>query len=85
MQIMVGTNKLRSGGTRYSINYTIPHDGYIRNHSNDIGLIRLQTPIEFNENVQAIRYSTLHVPENTELKVFGFGQLSVSIIYKQLS
>lgn len=75
---MVGINKLSSNGIRYSTDYTIAHENYKPFHSNDIGLIRLQKPIQFNEKVLPIHYSTIEVPVNTELQVFGFGQLAVS-------
>lgn len=79
VEILVGTNKLSSGGTRYSIKNTIPHEHYDEpEYAHDIALIRLRTPIEFNENIQPITYSTTEVPENTEMQVFGFGRLAVS-------
>lgn len=79
LKVVVGTTEL-STGTEYPTDYTIAHDDYIPYHSNDIGLIRLLKPIQFNENVQPIHYSTLEVPVNTKLKVFGFGKLSVRVL-----
>lgn len=79
--VVVGTNKLSSGGTSYMANKTIVHKLFVRSvYTYDIGLIRLQTPIEFNEKVQPIEYSAKVIePGTTGLKLTGWGLLSVSI------
>lgn len=78
MQVIVGIQKLSSGGKRHQAKYSIIHENYdVPKFSHDIALIRVQTPIVFNEKVQPITYSTIEVPEKTELQVFGFGKLAV--------
>lgn len=78
----MGTNKLNAGGERYRVQHAIPHEDYNNpEFANDIAVIRLAMPIEFNEKVQPIHFSMIPVPVHTDLKVFGFGRLSVSILY----
>lgn len=84
IEILVGTNKLSSGGTRYKVKKTIKHEFYYMPEylspdvTYDIAMIWVQTPIEFNDNVQPIKYSMDEVEENDQLIVYGFGSLSVS-------
>lgn len=80
IEVLVGTNKLSgSGGTRYKANETIWHDFYYSETlAYDIALLRVDTPIEFNKNVQPITYSAKEVPPNAELFFSGWGKTSVS-------
>lgn len=41
----------------------------------DIGLIRLQTPIEFNEKVQPIKISPEKIKGGVDMLVFGYGRV----------
>lgn len=83
MEILVGTNKLSSGGARYKVKMTITHDDYFTPEFsdpdivNDIGLIHVQTPIQFNEKVQPIKYSTNEVKADELLQISGWGYLNV--------
>lgn len=45
---------------------------------NDIALVRVQMPIQFNDKVQPIQYSTEEVEAGEQLQVTGYGRLSVS-------
>lgn len=77
VEILVGTSQWSSGGERYSIKTAIPHEHYDDpEYANDIALIRLLTPIKFNENVQPIKFSSHEVPDNTGMQVYGFGRLA---------
>lgn len=72
--ILVGTNDLSSGGERYTVNQLIMHDKYNEpEYANDIGLIRLDYPINFNDKVQPIALETKGVPCAKELKLTGWG------------
>lgn len=80
-EVLVGTSELNSGsGQRYRVRNTISHDQFNGRYSfsYDIALVRLQTPIQFNDRVQAIKFSNKVIPENTRLLVSGFGQRWVS-------
>lgn len=59
----------------------IAHEKYNRpNFAYDIGLILIDGSIEFNEKVQPIKFSNKFVNEGAELRVTGWGRLSVSIL-----
>lgn len=85
IEILVGTNKLSSGGMRYKVKKTIKHEFFFMPEyldpdvTYDIALIMVQTPIQFNNKVQPIKYSIEEVGENENLRVYGWGSLSVSI------
>lgn len=78
-EVLVGTNQWRFGGTRYKVNMTIVNEwyGYPAKHSNDIALIRVSEPFEFNAKVQPIEYSREAVPVHTKLTLTGWGKLSL--------
>lgn len=81
VEILVGTNKLCSGGTRYSTNKTFIHDNYTKsNYAYDIALIRVQSPIEFNSKVQPIKISPKVIEPETQLKVTGWGYITVIVL-----
>lgn len=72
---------MSSGGTVYHVKEFIVHEFYQANiYANDIGLIRVQKPIKFNDRVQPITLSPDAVPENSKLVVTGWGRLGVNII-----
>lgn len=78
VQIIVGTNQWKSG-TQYGAEKFIIHEGYDKpRFAYDIGLIRMQTPIEFNDRVQPIKFSVEEVPAGTSLQVTGWGLLNSS-------
>lgn len=77
---MVGTNDLKSGGALYKVRKLIAHEEYNRpQFANDVGLILIDGKIEFNEKVQPIKYSNKFVKAGSELRVTGWGRLSVSV------
>lgn len=70
--VVVGTNSLSRGGTSYPVKRFIVHRNYIeRILANDIGMIRVKYPIEFNKRVRPVTISPKAVPANTELIVTG--------------
>lgn len=74
----MGTNKLSSGGTRYKVKEIIPHEQYNQQElANDIALIRVQMPIEFGANAQAINYSTKEIGPNENLQISGWSLTKV--------
>lgn len=76
--ILVGTNTLSRGGTLYLAKKFIIHEKYDENLSlDDVGLILLKNPIEFNDRVQPAPLSDRKVKEKSVLVVTGWGQLAV--------
>lgn len=74
MKILVGTNRLNSGGSRYSVASYIGHKEHDRPHfANDIGLVRVKDSIKFNEKVQPIKYSKKYVEGGVQLRLTGWG------------
>lgn len=85
LDVLVGTVKLSSGGTRYKVKEAIKHhefkfpkDGRAENVTHDIAVIRVDGPIQFSDNVQPIQYSTKEVGKGENLQVSGWGLLKVS-------
>ncbi|XP_063697374.1 chymotrypsin-2-like [Culicoides brevitarsis] len=75
--VLVGTNDLKKGGTKYNPDLLIYHHRYNQpSFHNDIGLIRLKTPILFNDKVKPIKYSEHEVPAGAVITLTGWGRLS---------
>lgn len=93
IQILVGTNKLSTGGSYYRAAKTIPHENFNKplvdepesgelQFANDIALIQTETPIKFNKNVNPIEFSNKEVEVNAEnLQITAFGILNVSVFF----
>lgn len=80
IQILVGTNDLKNGGTIYKAEKLINHEKYGQPaFAYDIGLIQVEGTIEFTEKVQPIKYSNTVVPGDVALQATGWGRLSVSL------
>lgn len=77
---MVGSNDLDSGGTTYDAVQNIINDNFEQASGYDIALIRVRGPIQFNSNVQPIKYSTVEVSPETELLATGWGKTTVNMI-----
>lgn len=70
MEILVGTNDVINGGTRYNISRIISHSGHDKPYfANDIALIRIDGEIAFNEKVQAIQLAPHDIPSKTPVKI----------------
>ncbi|EAA09484.3 AGAP005194-PA [Anopheles gambiae str. PEST] len=83
-RVVAGTNDLKKGGTPYFIdrffNYDncstmLVHTFMFNSTPNDIALIRLTTPLKFNQRVKKIEFTTETVPENATLTLTGWGQM----------
>lgn len=78
INIVVGTNEWKSAIYYYDVKDIIVHERYHRsNYNNDIALIRIKFPIEFNEQVQPIKYTANEVAPGTPLQTTGWGALIV--------
>ncbi|XP_045489545.1 chymotrypsin-2-like [Pieris rapae] len=74
LSIMVGTNKLQSGGTRYKIKKMISHEKYAKKDlRNDIALIQIDGKIAMTDNVKAIKLKKEAVSVGTKCTLTGWG------------
>lgn len=79
-QVLVGTNDLQNGGKRYNVRQFITHEHYNNpKFAYDVGVIRVDGPIEFNQKVQPIKYSNRYVGGGITLQVTGWGRLNVRL------
>lgn len=76
-EVLAGTNNLKKGGQRASISALIPHPRHNMPYfANDIGLIRLNGSLQFNDRVRAIEADWHETPENAVITLTGWGRLS---------
>ncbi|XP_014482160.1 PREDICTED: chymotrypsin-1-like, partial [Dinoponera quadriceps] len=76
--ILSGTTYLNSGGQRHQIASVYIHpqyDRYAQGRASgyDIGLIKLATPIQFNQNQQPIKLPTRDISSNDVVSVVAWG------------
>lgn len=82
MEILAGTNDLKSGGKYYQVGRLFKHDDYDKDlHRNDITVIRMPEIFEFSDNLAAIELSSVEAPDGANLEFFGFGVHSVNVIF----
>jgi len=85
LEVFVGSNDLRSGGTYYKVEKYITHEKYNQpSFANDIAVIRVQGSITFNDKVQPIEYSSEEVPDGAVLQLTGWGRLRAGGALPQL-
>lgn len=76
--MVVGTNNLSIGGQKLKVKNVRMHESYDRpKWSHDIGLIRVEGKIKFNDKVKPIKLVTGEVPDETPLLSFGWGVSAV--------
>lgn len=84
IKILVGTT-LRtggSGGKYYEVEEVIRHEKHDRpRRAHDVALIRLKTPLEFNDKVQPIKVSSKKIKADETLLLPGFGSSRVSNVF----
>ena len=80
IEIVVGSNQWKSGTHYKSENFIIHEKHNKPEFAYDIGLIRVKTPIKFNEKVKPIKLSAKKIKAGVSLKVTGWGSLKVSIL-----
>lgn len=79
MRVLVGTNSLKEGGQKYKASKFIVHSRYNKpNFHNDIALVKLESKLEFSDNVKTIEYSERVVPEDATLTLTGWGRTSTN-------
>ncbi|CAK1552927.1 unnamed protein product [Leptosia nina] len=77
VKVVVGTNSLKSGGAKYSVERLVVHESYNSGLiSNDISLVKVTEDIEFTDRVQPILLPESNTEANAELLLTGWGRLS---------
>lgn len=68
LKIRVGSNQWNSDGQLFSVQRQLAHPKYIPHEvHHDIGLVTLQSPIQFNSKVRAIGYARTEPSPGTQL------------------
>ncbi|CRK91346.1 CLUMA_CG005019, isoform A [Clunio marinus] len=76
-KVMVGSNDVKKGSVFYHPDKFFIHSRHDKPmFSNDIGLIRLSKPINFTSEIQPITVAWEQLPENSTLRLTGWGRLS---------
>ncbi|KAK4878655.1 hypothetical protein RN001_011161 [Aquatica leii] len=74
LEVVVGTNSLSSGGTRYNVTQLILHPKYNnKNLANDLGLLKVLGTVTFGSNIKSIQLSTDYPPHGANLTLSGWG------------
>lgn len=72
MEVLVGTNDLRSNGMRYKVKNYILHQNYSALYKqNDIAVAKIEGKFEFNDRVQPIEFSPEEVPDESVVQFTG--------------
>lgn len=78
VEVLVGTNDLKEGGTYYSVAEFNPHNEHNSPmYAYDIALVRVEGTIEFNDRVQPIDLSTEEIQDGEEVTLTGWGYINV--------
>ncbi|XP_055321368.1 chymotrypsin-1-like [Sitodiplosis mosellana] len=85
LEIYVGSNDLKNGGTSYKVEKIIAHEQYNKPaYAYDIAVVRVQGSITFSDKVKTIEYSSEEVPDGAVLQLTGWGTLQVGGASPQL-
>lgn len=77
--VVVGTELLSTGGTRYQSNTIFVHPDYnSTSRANDVGLVRVDREFTFTDLVQPIGVGSATIESGMPGTVFGWGLMSVS-------
>lgn len=76
--MIVGTNHLLSGGVTYPAEKYFYHRGFnLYDIQNDIALIKVRIPIQFNQKVRPVLLAHYDVPAGYKAVISGWGKLGV--------
>ena len=73
LDILVGTNDLKNGGTYYEVDKFIMHENYNGTFAYDVAVIRVKETIKFNDRVKPIELSSEEVQDGTDVIFTGWG------------
>ena len=75
LTVVTGTNKLNSGGDTYKVASFKYHEDYDAwNIQNDVSILKLASPIKFNEKVQPVKLRQTEMPGDAEATLSGWGR-----------
>lgn len=66
LEVLVGTDNWKEGGTRYNVSALLPHEQF------DIAMVRIKCEIIFSSSVQSIEYSKEEVQPNSIVQLSKF-------------
>lgn len=76
LTVVVGTNHLQSGGVAYPVAKALYHPNYNQQDIyNDVALIKVSTPIQFNNLVKTISLAGFSDPGGSEAVLSGWGKV----------
>ncbi|XP_077287631.1 chymotrypsin-1-like isoform X2 [Arctopsyche grandis] len=74
VRVIMGTNSLNSGGIIVGVSKYITHPQYNQSlGSNDIGLLKLTKPVEFNKYIQPISLPSKNIDDDSLFIISGWG------------
>lgn len=78
MNVLVGTNDLKGGGTVYRVQKFFKHESYNKpQFANDIAVFRVKGSIVFNDKVQPIELLKEEAPDKAAVQLTGWGAVKV--------
>lgn len=81
--VLIGTNKLNSGGMVYYPKKYVIHSEFHNTPENDIALIQLKDKIEFiSKSIKIVELTSVNTKPHTEVIVSGWGYTNVSNLYE---
>ncbi|KAB0792844.1 hypothetical protein PPYR_14803 [Photinus pyralis] len=77
LRVVVGSNKLNSGGVSYEIESIRDHKGFDSwRLTNDIAILKLKTPITFTDKVKTVDLETEYLGAEVDCVLSGWGRLN---------
>ncbi|XP_026462245.1 chymotrypsin-1-like [Ctenocephalides felis] len=77
--VVVGTNKLDQPGERYLVEQTFVHQFDQESLRHDLALVKVSSPIEFNDYVQPIPLGETYVGGGEVARLTGWGRLGANL------
>lgn len=77
--MVVGTNKLDQPGERYLVEQTFVHQFDQESLRHDLALVKVSSPIEFNDYVQPIPLGETYVGGGEVARLTGWGRLGANL------
>lgn len=82
----MGAGCLEDGGERFAMEKYVIHPKFQLNiYGHDIALIKVKGEIKFNDQVEAVSYSSQDFPEHADAVLAGWNRYDVSISVSRFS